>query len=83
MPYNLQDHIFNKHTRERPHVCDQCPERFLKVGRLAAHKKEKHGMPFRPYACEKCDYATDKKKRLQKHMLSEHIEAKKLLRYDI
>ena len=56
LPYNLQDHMFNKHTRERPHACNLCDARFLRYGRLAAHMKEAHGQPFRPYRCDKCDY---------------------------
>ena len=34
--------------------------------------RTEHNQSYKAYVCDKCDYATDKKKRLDKHMAMDH-----------
>ena len=47
---------------------------------LAAHLKEKHGLPLKPHRFLDCDYKTDKKSRLLKHRLGAHATSNKTTR---
>ena len=46
---------------------------------LAAHLKEKHGLPLKPHWCPDCDFKTDKKSRLLSHRIGAHATSKKTL----
>ena len=41
---------------------------------MEEHYKSTHETPFKPYACEDCSYSTDKKPRLEKHIMMEHTK---------
>ena len=68
----LARHMWHKHEREPRFNCRMCDARYMRRTLLEEHYKNEHGQSYKAYVCDKCDYATDKKKRLDKHMAQDH-----------
>ena len=68
----LARHMWHKHEREPRFNCRLCDARFMRRTKLEEHYKTEHNQSYKAYVCDKCDYTTDKKKRLDKHMAMDH-----------
>lgn len=68
----LARHMWHKHERAPRFNCRMCDARFMRRTVLEEHYKTEHNQSYKAYVCDKCDYATDKKKRLDKHMAMDH-----------
>ena len=64
--------MWHKHEREPRFNCRLCDARYMRRTLLEEHYKNEHNQSYKAYVCDKCDYATDKKKRLDKHMAQDH-----------
>lgn len=68
----LARHMWHKHERDPRFICRICDARFMRRTLLETHYKEDHNQSYKAYTCDKCDYSTDKKKRLDKHLAMDH-----------
>jgi hypothetical protein len=84
---SLIRHNYNKHERREKFRCRLCNQGFRKRSEMEEHYKNDHETAFKPYACEDCSYSTDKKPRLEKHILMEHTKGEhnkyRNLRYEV
>ncbi|XP_074645228.1 uncharacterized protein LOC141901706 [Tubulanus polymorphus] len=61
----VQMHIKNKHSSERPHVCETCLKTFKTVSALNVHAK-RHVIG-NEYKCSQCEYVTNVAANLKGH----------------
>ena len=45
----------SKHTLEKPYVCEECGEGFVRNDKLTVHRRRAH-TGERPYPCNMCDW---------------------------
>jgi len=68
----LARHMWHKHERAPRFICRLCDAKYMRRTELEDHYKNEHNQSYKAYVCDKCDYATDKKKRLDKHLAMDH-----------
>lgn len=59
------------HTNEYPHVCDECPLGFTRVGLLNKHKEKYHGPGAVPQKLHYCPYCSRAFNKL--HIIKNHV----------
>ncbi|XP_065076007.1 zinc finger protein 423-like [Ochlerotatus camptorhynchus] len=63
------------HTNDYPHVCDECPLGFTRIGLLNKHKQKYHGpgaLPQKLHYCPYCLRAFNKLYLIKNHVALEH-----------
>lgn len=68
-------HIRTFHENQK-HSCDQCPKNFVTSSTLRRHRAEVHPTNFEggiSYACDKCEYQSHLKYRLNIHRIRQHV----------
>lgn len=70
----LARHMWHKHERAPRFNCRLCEEKYMRRTDLEKHYRDSHEQMYKAYGCDKCEYATDKKKRLAKHLVMDHTE---------
>ena len=75
----LQNHIKGKHSNERPHVCEYCPNKYATSMALSGHRSRVHGknkagetVAKKLYPCEHCGKLLTSNSKLQSHVKSVH-----------
>jgi uncharacterized Zn-finger protein len=62
----LQRHTRYRHTKDKPHKCDQCSYATVELNKLKRHMRMHTNE--RPFLCTYCDYASRDTFRLKRHM---------------
>jgi uncharacterized Zn-finger protein len=69
MSFTTQGHLTDhkrRHSGERPYICKQCGDKFMRSSTLKIHQRRHTGE--RPYKCQKCDRAFSESGNLRTHL---------------
>ena len=66
----LNRHVIRNHTHDYPHHCTVCQKGFTQLSHLECHLKTHTGV--RDFACAHCNYKTNDRSHLKKHVIAKH-----------
>ncbi|XP_033210155.1 zinc finger protein 85-like [Belonocnema kinseyi] len=76
MKRNLLKHIASSHLKisKSRHNCDKCSRSYNTISTLNRHKRLEHAIVIPQFDCDWCEYKTERKEDLSKHIISRHLQ---------